>query len=58
MIAVVVPDGEYLTAWARDRGIEGDMKTLCANEVGCIECIVCGYTYYAFLSPLIVCVTV
>ena len=37
MIAVVVPDEEYLTAWARDRGIVGDMKTLCANEVGCTE---------------------
>ena len=34
MLAVIVPDEEYLQMWAGQQGMKGDMGELCANEVG------------------------
>ena len=32
-MAIVVPDAEVLGAWAKNNGIEGDIKQLCENKV-------------------------
>ena len=32
-MAIVVPDAEVLEPWARNSGIEGDIKQLCENKV-------------------------
>ena len=32
-MAIVVPDAEVLEPWARNNGIEGDIKQLCENKV-------------------------
>lgn len=33
VVAIVVPDAEVLEVWARSKGLKGDMKELCQNEV-------------------------
>ena len=34
VLAVIVPDEEYLQMWAAKQGLKGDMEELCANKVG------------------------
>jgi len=31
LVAVVVPDSEVLLPWAKQKGLEGDLKALCKN---------------------------
>ena len=33
MLAIVVPDEEYLAIWAKNQGLELDREALCSNEL-------------------------